>query len=302
MRFQLRRSEIEEPSNGDPPIALLAGWGTYPHAVARALRKQNRRIVGIGILDHADPELAEYCDEFDWMGLGGIGKAIRLCKRWGARQAVMAGKVHKVMYYQPRWWIRHRPDWKCIKSFYPQLIGAADRKDDTLLGTLVRAFAAEGIEFQSVTEVAPELLVQPGHLAGKPLTHKQRRDVEFGWQFAKAISGLDIGQCVCIKDQTVLAVEAIEGTDLCIGRAGELCTSGGFTIVKVAKPSQDMRFDVPTVGPQTLETIAAAGGKVLAIEAGKTILLDDQKFKRVAAEVGLSVIAVSRQDEAIRAA
>lgn len=293
--FRLHKPTQNEPNDADRPVALLAGWGSYPEAVAQSLRGQGRRIVGIGILDHADAALAQYCDEFDWMGIGGIGRAIRLCKRWGAREAIMAGKVHKVMYYQPRWWLRHRPDWKCIKAFYPQFLGYADRKDDTLLSTLVNAFAAEGIVFQSVVDFAPELLVQPGLLAGKPLSAKQRKDVDFGWQIAKAIGGLDIGQCVCIKDQTVIAVEAIEGTDLCIRRAGELCRAGGMTVVKVAKPSQDMRFDVPTVGLKTLESVAGSGVKVLAIEAGRTILLDQAEFAAAAQRLQISVVAVERE-------
>jgi UDP-2,3-diacylglucosamine hydrolase len=303
MRFRLRQPESAPIDDADRPVALLAGWGTYPQAVAEALRKQGRRVVGIGILDHADPELADYCEEFNWIGIGGIGRAIKLCKRWGAKQAIMAGKVHKVMYYQPGWWIRHRPDWKCIKTFYPQLLtGTSDRKDDTLLGTLVKIFADEGIAFQSVADFAPDLLVSAGLVAGKPLTAKQQKDVDFGWQIAKAIGGLDIGQCVCIKDQTVIAVEAIEGTDLCIRRAGELCTAGGLTIVKVAKPSQDMRFDVPTVGLKTLESIAAAGGRVLALEAGKTILLDQANFAIAARSLQISVVAVEDVQAEIRAA
>jgi DUF1009 family protein len=303
MRFQLRKPETEPVNDSERPVALLAGWGTYPQAVAEALKKQGRRIVGIGILDHADPALANHCEEFDWIGIGGIGRAIKLCKRWGAKQAIMSGKVHKVMYYQPGWWIRHRPDWKCLKTFYPQLLlGTSDRKDDTLLSTLVRVFADEGIAFQSVVDFAPELLVAPGLVTGKPLTVKQQKDVDFGWHIAKAIGGLDIGQCVCIKDQTVIAVEAIEGTDLCIKRAGELCTAGGLTIVKVAKPSQDMRFDVPTVGLKTLESIAAAGGRVLALEAGKTILLDQASFAVAAQRLQISVVAVEDSEAAIRAA
>ena len=302
MRFRLHNTEAENLSDTERPIALMAGWGTYPQAVAEALQQQHRRIVGIGIIDHADPRLAEYCEQFDWIGIGGIGKAIRLCKRWGVRQAIMAGKLHKVMYYQPGWWIKHRPDWKCIKAFYPQLLGFADRKDDTLLSALVNAFAAEGIAFQSISDIAPKLLVQPGHVAGKPLTGKQQKDLEFGWLIAKAIGGLDIGQCVCIKDQTVIAVEAIEGTDICIRRAGELCTAGGMTIVKVAKPSQDMRFDVPTVGLKTLESIAAAGGRVLAIEAGKTILLDQSEFAAAARRLNVSVVAVEEPNLARMAA
>ncbi len=302
MPFRLHKQETDLLTDDQRPLAVIAGWGNYPLAVAEALKKQNRRIVGIGIIDHADPKLADYCEQFDWIGIGGIGKAIRLCKRWGAQQAIMAGKLHKVMYYQPNWWIKHRPDWKCLKAFYPQLLGFADRKDDTLLSALVNAFAAEGIAFQNVADIAPKLLVQAGHIAGKPLTAKQHKDVEFGWQIAKAIGGLDIGQSVCIKDQTVIAVEAIEGTDLCIRRAGELCTAGGMTIVKVAKPSQDMRFDVPTVGLKTLESIATAGGKVLAIEAGKTILLDQQEFIAAARRLNVSVVALDEAQVARLAA
>lgn len=302
MPFRLHKQETDSLTDDQRPLAVIAGWGNYPLAVAEALKKQNRRIVGIGIIDHADPKLADYCEQFDWIGIGGIGRAIRLCKRWGAQQAIMAGKLHKVMYYQPNWWIKHRPDWKCLKAFYPQLLGFADRKDDTLLSALVNAFAAEGIAFQNVADIAPKLLVQAGHIAGKPLTAKQHKDVEFGWQIAKAIGGLDIGQSVCIKDQTVIAVEAIEGTDLCIRRAGELCTAGGMTIVKVAKPSQDMRFDVPTVGLKTLESIATAGGKVLAIEAGKTILLDQQEFIAAARRLNVSVVALDEAQVARLAA
>ncbi len=279
------------------PIGLLAGWGSYPHAVVEALRAQNRPVAGVGILDHADPRLADLCQHFDWIGLGGIGRAIRLFRRWGVREAIMAGKVQKVQLYQPGWWFRHRPDWTCIKAFSPQLIwGKSDRKDDTLLSTIVDVFASQGIMFQPVTKFAPELLIRSGHLVGRPLTTRQQKDICFGWQIAKSMGGLDVGQTVCIKNQTVIAVEAIEGTDECIRRAGQLCGTGGITVVKVAKPQQDMRFDVPTVGVQTLESIAAAGGGVLAIEADKTILLDPAEFLQAARRLKISVLA--RADEA----
>ncbi|TWU25735.1 LpxI family protein [Bythopirellula polymerisocia] len=279
-------------SDSNRPIGLLAGWGNYPRAIAEQLRSQGHQVAGVGILDHADPRLADLCEHFDWIGLGGIGRAIRLFKRWGVREAIMAGKVHKVLLYQPGWWLKHRPDWTSIKAFSPQLIwGKSDRKDDTLLSTIVSTFARQGIDFQPIMKFAPELLVSSGLLAGKPLTSKQLKDVSFGWQTAKAMGGLDIGQTVCIKNQTVIAVEAIEGTDLCIRRAGQLCGSGGITVVKVAKPQQDMRFDVPTVGIATLESIAAAGGGVLAVEADKTILLDHQEFLQAARRLGISVVA-----------
>jgi DUF1009 family protein len=123
-------------------------------------------------------------------------------------------------------------------------------------------------------------------------TAAQSKDIAFGWKLAKEIGRLDVGQCVVVKDQTVIAVEAIEGTDACISRAGDLCRGGGFTIVKTAKPQQDMRFDVPTVGVWTLESMAAAGGKVLAIEAGRTILVDESDFIRFANEHRIAVVAL----------
>lgn len=291
----LSRLKLSKPEpNTDRPIGLLAGWGKFPFAVAEALRDAGHRVAGIGIHDHCDPQLAELCDHFDWIGIGGIGKAIRHFRSWGVEQATMAGKVHKVLLYQPGWWLRHRPDWKTIRAFSPQFFfGSGDRRDDTLLHTVVSAFARDGITFQPATDFAPELLVKAGHVAGRRLTGKQQADIEFGWQIAKSMGGLDIGQSICIKDQTVIAVEAIEGTDLCIRRAGQLCTAGGFTVVKVAKPQQDMRFDVPTVGIKTLETMAEAGGEVLAIEADRTILLDQDEFCATATEQKIAVVAVS---------
>ncbi|MEM8946113.1 MAG: UDP-2,3-diacylglucosamine diphosphatase LpxI [Planctomycetota bacterium] len=291
----LSRLKLSTPqSEQDRPIGLLAGWGNFPFAVAEAMRSAGHRVAGVGIHDHCDPSLADLCDHFDWIGIGGIGKAIRHFRSWGVKQATMAGKVHKVLLYQPGWWLRHRPDWKTIRAFSPQLIfGSDDRRDDTLLHTVVRAFARDGITFEPATDFAPDLLAQAGHIAGRRLSATQQSDVEFGWKIAKSMGGLDIGQSICIQDQTVIAVEAIEGTDLCIKRAGELCRGGGFTVVKVAKPQQDMRFDVPTVGTKTLATMAEAGGAVLAIEADRTILLDHHEFCVEAKHQGITVVAFS---------
>jgi len=276
----------------DRPIGLLAGWGTLPFAVAKALRKQGHRVAGVGIRDHADPRLADLCDHFGWIGIGGVGRACRYFRDWNVEQATMVGKLHKVLLFQPGWWIRHRPDWKTIKAFSPQLLtGKKDRRDDTLLQTVVDIFARDGIVLEPATDFAPELLVKQGHIAGRSLSNRRLRDVAFGFEMARQMGALDIGQTVCVKNQVVLAVEAIEGTDSCIQRAGQLCKSGGFTVVKVAKPSQDMRFDVPTVGPKTLETIAAAGGRALAIEADRTILLDRDEFCIAAKKSKISVIA-----------
>ncbi len=289
------RPHASTSGNGSPPIGVLAGWGRLPLDVIKSLRNRGYQVAGIGVRDHADPHLAELCDHFEWIGVASLGRATRLFQRWGVTQATMVGKIHKVLFLKPRWWLRHWPDWTSIKAFAPSMLtGSKDGKDDTLLGIVVDTFAAGGIVFQPATDFAPELLVKPGQVAGRPLTARQQKDVEFGWQPAKQMGGLDVGQTVCVKNQMVIAIEAIEGTDLCIQRAGQLCKQPGFTVVKVAKPQQDMRFDVPTVGVKTLESISAAGGKVLAIEAERTILLEADQFRNTANRLKLSVVALSR--------
>jgi DUF1009 family protein len=232
-----------------------------------------------------------------------LGRAVRFFRGCDVQQATMAGKLPKALIYQPRIWLRHLPDWKFIKTFYHYLIThQRDNKDDTLLGVLTDAFAADGITFHPATDFAPELLVKPGQIAGRPPSAGQQADIEFGWDIAKLMGGLDIGQSICVKDRGVLAVEAIEGTDACILRAGELCKKGGFAVVKVAKPQQDMRFDVPTVGVRTLRTMLSAGASVLAIEGNRTILLDEDEFRQFAARHKISVIALNDRTVAEAAA
>ncbi|MEQ8210559.1 MAG: UDP-2,3-diacylglucosamine diphosphatase LpxI [Lacipirellulaceae bacterium] len=285
----------ESPIESDlAPLGVLAGWGKLPLRVAEAAKDEGRPLVGLGVIDHADPKLEALCDEFLWIGIGSVGKSIRFLRKHGVKEAVMAGKIHKAQFFRPGWWWRHRPDFKCLTAFSGQLLsGTKDRKDDTVMLTLIEAFAGAGIRFEAPTRFAPELLVKNGLVAGKAPSVRQRRDLDFGWNLAKSMGGLDVGQTVCVKNQAVLAVEAIEGTDLCIQRAGDLCGHSGFTVVKVAKPGQDMRFDVPTVGTQTLESIAKAGGNLLVVESEQTILLEAQEFYRTAKRLDISVVAIS---------
>ncbi len=273
-------------------IGLLAAWGRYPVIVAESLRRQGYYISCVAVANLADPALRDICQDFRWIGWCSLGRGIRFFQSCNVQEATMAGKFPKSLIYQPRVWIRHLPDWKFIKTFYHYLIThKRDNKDDTLLGALTDAFAVEGITFKPATDFAPELLVNPGQIAGRPPAASQLADIEFGWEIAKQMGGLDIGQSICVKDRAVLAVEAVEGTDACILRAGEMCKKGGFTVVKVAKPQQDMRFDVPTVGVRTLRIMQTAGAKVLAIEGDRTILLDDDEFRQFAAQHKISVIA-----------
>jgi UDP-2,3-diacylglucosamine hydrolase len=263
------------PDNPREPIGLLAGWGRFPIVVAEALRREGRPTFCLGIVGEADAALAGLCDGFHWVGLAKLGRAIRYFKRHGIREATMAGKFHKITLFQPGAWIRFLPDWRMLRAAIPHFITRRkDCRDDSLLGMVVHEFAADGIRFQPATDYAPQLLIPPGQLTRRGPSPWQWKDIEFGWSVAKQMGGLDVGQSVAVKDQTVLAVEAIEGTDGCIRRAGSLCQGGAFLVVKVAKPQQDMRFDVPTIGIDTVRTMVESRAKVLAVEARKTIFLD----------------------------
>jgi len=281
-------------TNAPCRTGLIAGWGRYPIVIAEALKRQGHYVCCLGVKDHADPVLAEVCDEYHLIGLAQIGKATGLFRRRQISQATMAGKIHKVKLFEPFMWFKHLPDWYGVKTFFPHFGSRSkDSKDDSLMGAIVEAFARRGIDFSPATDFLPELLVKYGQLTSGSLSNSQRKDVEFGWNLAKEMGRLDVGQSVAVKRQAVLAVEAIEGTDEAIRRAGSLCTSGGFTIVKVAKPQQDMRFDVPTIGIQTLKTMVETGARVLAIEAGMTIVIDQQEVIQFANDHRLTIVALS---------
>jgi DUF1009 family protein len=278
-----------------PPIGLIAGWGRYPVVIAQALKAAGHSVHCIGLKNHADPQLQGICDGYYPCGIARVGHQISYFRRRGITQATMAGKVfkHKVLF--GRWgWLSLVPDLRTIKMYFPLFIaGKKDRRDDTLLTAVVDEFARSGITLAPATDFAPELLVKQGLLTRRAPTSAERADIEFGWKLAKELGRLDIGQSVAVKGRAVIAVEAIEGTDECIRRAGQLCPQGGFTLVKVAKPQQDMRFDVPTIGLGTIETLVAAGGKVLAIEAGKTIVIDQDQVAQLADKHGLTIIALN---------
>jgi DUF1009 family protein len=285
--------------NGARRVGLIAGWGDYPLLVAEAMQREGYQVFCLGARGHADPRLAELCHDFQYSGLARFGWAIRYFKRHGVTDATMAGKIHKLELFRPWRWLRHLPDLRTIRMFIPHLLTRRkDCKDDTLLRAIVEEFASEGIRFGPATDYVPELLVGRGQLTRRGPSAWQWKDVEFGWKVAKELGRLDIGQSVAVRDQAVLALEAIEGTDACIRRAGELCRAGGFTVVKVAKPQQDMRFDVPTVGRRTLETMREAGGRVLAVEADRTIVLGQRDLIEFANRDGLVIVALENHSGA----
>ncbi|MCA9084040.1 MAG: UDP-2,3-diacylglucosamine diphosphatase LpxI [Planctomycetaceae bacterium] len=281
-------------------IGLLAGAGRFPVEFVEAARSAGHYVYGLGIAGMASEELADVCDDFRFAPLARIGKAIRLFHRADVQRIVMAGKIEKTVLFHPFRWLRLLPDWRTIHMWFRY--ARENKKDDTLLLAVIREFERDGFRFDSALDYAPELLVKHGFLTTRKPTTAQWRDIQFGWDLAREMGRLDVGQTVVVNDTAVIAVEAIEGTDRCIRRAGELCRRGGFTVVKVAKPQQDMRFDVPTVGVETIKTMHEAGGRVLAIEAGMTIIIEPEEVTRLADRFGISVVAVNAEELEMRAA
>jgi DUF1009 family protein len=274
-------------------IGILAGWGRFPVAVAEAVRRRGGRTAILSIRDHADAALEGLADVHGSVGVAEIGRAIDFFRGHGVARATMAGKIHKSRLFARHAWLHHLPDWRGLKTFWPHFVsGRRDNRDDSLLTAITDAFAAGGIRVCPATDFAPELLAAGGVLAGPPLSAAARADVVFGWRLAKELGRLDIGQTVVVKNRAPLALEAIEGTDECIRRAGRLCGSGGMVVVKVAKPRQDLRFDMPTIGIGTLKSLRTAGATVLAIEAGRTILVDADELAGFAHRSGITIASL----------
>lgn len=288
------------PTTQPERVGLLAGSGLFPIHFAKAAQAQGYSVHCVGVLGLVPDELSELCDGFAVAPLGRVGKAIRMFKRAGVRRAVMAGKIEKTALFDRFRWIRNFPDLRALGMLIRY--ARKDKTDDTLLLAVIREFARDGIIFESALNFCPELLVKHGFLTRRKPSPAQWRDIKFGWKMAKAMGKLDIGQTVVIKDTAVIAVEAIEGTDAAIARAGMLCKRGGLTVVKVSKPQQDMRFDVPTIGVQTLQTMHESGARVLAVESDMTILLNGEEVVRLADKLGIAIVALNADELKLRIA
>lgn len=293
---QHRDSALFHPSScnlhpSKEPIGLLAGWGRFPIVIAEKARELGIPVICVGIRGMADKaRLAPIVHRFYWTRLASINRPIRCFKKEGVRRWTMAGKVHKVSIFRPFRLLTMLPDWRMIRFWF--LRRRRSNSDDNLTLGIIDEFVKDGLICTSALELCPELLVKPGILSKRKPTASEELDIAMGWEMAKEMGRLDVGQSVMVRERIVLAVEAIEGTDRAIQRAGELCHGRGFVVVKVAKPQQDMRFDVPTVGVSTIETMKKAGAKVLAIEAGKTIFLDQAETIALADRYGIAIAAL----------
>ena len=275
-----------------PPIGLIAGQGRLPVLTAQGMRAAGRRVVCVGLADQFDVDLPDHCDTFATAGIIRLGRWIRLLSRWGASEAVMIGRVSKARMYQPMRVIRQLPDWRAAKLWYRVL--RHDRRDASLLGAVADELAAGGITLVDSTQYLADNLASDGVMTDTSPNAEQTGDIDFGWPLVTRLNELDIGQAIAVRDRSVIAVEAIEGTDAMISRAGELCRLPGWTLIKTAKPDHDMRFDVPTVGPQTIENLHAARAGCLVVETGKVILAEKDKLLALADKYRIAVVGKAR--------
>jgi DUF1009 family protein len=272
------------------PIGLIAGNGTFPFLVLRAARQLGHEVVVVGIRGEAFPDLETLAGElggatYHWVALGELGRCIETLRGAGVSRAVMAGQVKHVKLFTDV-----APD-----ATMRAVLGAMKAQNtDALIAGIAAALHAAGVTLMDSTALLADLVARPGVLTARGPDEGMRGDFEFGYRMADQIAGLDIGQTVIVKSRAVVAVEAMEGTDRAIARAGSLA-GPGTRVIKVAKPTQDMRFDVPIVGAATIEAMRAAGADGLSIDAGKTLVLDGARFKEAADAAGIVVVGRERQ-------
>jgi DUF1009 family protein len=275
-------------------LGLIAGNGKFPFLVLDAARAQGYEVVVAAIKEEASPEIElRGATAVHWLSLGELSKLIKTFQREGVHRAIMAGQIkHKQIFSSIR------PDWRLAKL----LLALTTRNTDSLLGAIAKVLADEGITLENSTWLLEPLLVKAGTLTKREPSEQERKNIEYGRAVARNLAQHDIGQTVVIAESACMAVEAMEGTDATIERAGQIMRSldsdastlsRALTVVKIAKPNQDMRFDVPVVGVKTIEVMQAAGATCLALDASKCLLLDGDKIIDAANAAGIAIAAES---------
>ena len=275
-----------------PKLGLIAGNGRFPFLVLEAARAQGLDVVVAAIREETWPEIEDRgAAAVHWLSLGDLSKLIETFKSEGVQRAIMAGQVkHKQIFS------RIRPDWRLAKL----VLSLRTRNTDALLGAVAKVLGDEGIMLENSTSFLQPLLAKPGVLTQRAPTDEERKNIDYGRDVARHLTHYDIGQTVVVAESACMAVEAMEGTDATIERAGEMMRSlegeastlsRALTVIKIAKPDQDMRFDVPAIGVKTIEVMLAAGATCLALDAGKCLLLDGEAVLRAADAAKISIVA-----------
>ena len=262
-------------------IGIIAGSGQFPVLFSKIARDQGFKIYAVAYLNEADSVLKDFVDAIEWLHLGQLKRLIKFFKHHEIEQAVMIGAIRKT-----RMFTDIKPDTKAIA-----LIGALRHThDDGILSAFATVLEKEGIVIHASTFLMPELLAPAGIWTKRKPTRAEKADIEMGWKIAKEIGRLDIGQCVVVGGGSVLAVEAIEGTDAAIARGAQLGRQQAV-VIKICKPNQDFRFDIPAVGSQTISIMQKYKASVLAIEAGKAVVFDREKMINIANQAGIAIIS-----------
>jgi DUF1009 family protein len=263
-------------------IGIIAGGGQFPALFAQAATSAGYTVVAAAHINETAPELADHVDDILWVHLGQLKKIIRFFKKHHVRQAVMLGTITKTRIFTDV-----RPDIKAIAL----VAKMRHTLDDGILRAVAGAIESEGIAIEASTFLLPELLAPAGHWTSRRPDPSEMADISLGWRIAKEIGHLDIGQCVVVAGGSVLAVEAVDGTDATITRGGSLA-KGQAVVVKVCKPNQDFRFDVPAIGAKTIATMAAVGATALAVEAGRAVVFDRNDMVARAEAAGIAIVAL----------
>ncbi|PWT91942.1 MAG: DUF1009 domain-containing protein [Blastocatellia bacterium] len=262
-------------------FGLIAGNGKFPFMVLEGARKSGVEVAVAAIREETDPEIEKFAARVNWVGIGQLGRMIRFFKEEGVEKAIMAGQVKHVQIFS-----RAIPDARMLKV----LLKLPRRNTDSLIGAIASELESEGIELIDSTYFLQDYLPKPGTLTKRNPDDREREDIEYGLEIAHEIAKLDLGQTIVVRAKACVAIEAMEGTDETVRRAGRLVKKG-LTVVKIAKPNQDMRFDVPVVGVPTIETMFEAGATCLCITAGKTLIFDRDEMIRLADQRKISIVA-----------
>ena len=262
-------------------LGLIAGNGRFPFLVLDGAKRAGATVAVAAIREETDPAIEQLADRVTWVGIGQLGKMLRFFKSEGVEKAIMAGQVKHVQIFS-----RAIPDVRMLKM----LLRLPRRNTDALIGAVADELSTEGIELIDSTFFLKDQLPQPGTLTKREPDERERSDIEYGLEIARGIAGMDLGQTIVVRDRACVAIEAMEGTDAVIRRAGEL-VRGRLTVVKIAKPDQDMRFDVPVVGVPTIESMKESGATCLCVSAGKTLMFDRPEMIALANKNKIAVVA-----------
>jgi len=270
-------------------LGLIAGQGRLPFLAADGARQAGFKVVCVGLADNAEPSLAEHVDQFFYGAIARPGGWMRKLRKYGVSETIMVGRVSKRQIYTPWRLVKYLPDWRAVRIWYWRL-RKMDKRNDTVLCAIADELASGGIILEDSTMHCKEHMATEGVMTQCQPPASVWEDIKFGWEIVKQCGQLDIGQAIAVREREIIAVEAIEGTARMIERAGTLCKKGGWTLLKVSKPDQDMRFDVPCIGTDTIESLKKNGAKCVVVEKDKTIIIDKPDTLALADKLGIAVV------------